>query len=84
MKLSIVSVFDSAAGAFARPFFVPSVGLAVRSFRDEVNRAAPDNPMHAHPDDFVLFELGELDDNTGLITPLPAPVSIARAKDQKE
>lgn len=80
MQLAICAVHDSAAGAYARPFFVPTTGLAHRSFQDEVNRAAPDNPMHAHADDFTLYELGSFDDNTGTFT-ITDPVVIARAKD---
>jgi hypothetical protein len=67
MKLVIVSVRDSAADAFGRPYFVPSVGMALRSFTDEVNRASDDNPLNKHKKDFALYELGEYDDNTAQI-----------------
>jgi hypothetical protein len=63
----ICSVKDRAADAFGRPLFVPSVGLAIRSFSDEVNRQADDNQMFHHSGDFDLFELGIFDDNTGII-----------------
>lgn len=66
MVLHIVAVFDAAANAFARPIFVPSVGIAMRSFTDEVNRSAADNEMYKHPQDFRLFELGRYDDATGM------------------
>lgn len=65
-KLIVVSVKDSAVGVFSRPFFVPTVGLAVRSFTDEVNRAAEDNQVYRHPDDYVLFRLGSFDEETGI------------------
>jgi len=45
--------------------FVPSVGVAIRSFSDEINRADAENQLHNHPDDFDLYEFGEFDDNTG-------------------
>jgi hypothetical protein len=79
----IVSVKDRAAGAFGRPFFVPSVGIAIRSFADEVNRQADDNQMNKHPDDFDLYDLGTYDDETGIITCHPAPVELAQAKQVK-
>jgi hypothetical protein len=79
----IVSVKDRAAGAFGRPFFVPSVGLAIRSFSDEVNRSADDNQMNRHPDDFDLYELGTYDDETGIITCHVSPVELAQAKQVK-
>lgn len=65
MKLVLCSVKDRAADAYARPMFVPSTGVAIRSFSDEVNRAADDNQLYNHPDDFDLYEFGEFDDNTG-------------------
>jgi len=65
MKLVLCSVKDRAADAFGRPMFVPSVGVAIRSFSDEVNRQDADNQLFNHPDDFDLYEFGEFDDNTG-------------------
>jgi len=65
MKLSICSVKDRAADAYGRPMFVPSTGVAIRSFSDEINRSDADNQLHNHPDDFDLFEFGTFDDNTG-------------------
>jgi hypothetical protein len=84
MQLVICSVFDSAAGAYNRPFFSPSDGLAVRGFRDEVNRNAPDNPMFAHPSDFSLFSLGVFDDSSATFSLLPTPNLLSRAKDLSE
>jgi len=40
MNKVVVAVRDSAADAFMSPFVSPSNGMAIRSFRDEVNRAA--------------------------------------------
>lgn len=84
MQLVICAIHDSAAGAYNRPFFLPSAGLAVRSFRDEVNRNAADNPMFGHPDDFTLYQLGIFDDADGTFQTPAQPVVLARAKDQKE
>lgn len=66
MQLVIVSVFDAGTQTFARPFFVRAEGEARRSFQDEVNRVAADNPLHNHPGDFRLFKLGTFEDTTGL------------------
>lgn len=81
MKQDIVSVFDSAAGAFGRPIFVPAIGLAMRSFTQEVNAVREDNQMNKHPSDFVLYRLGEFDDSTGAISGLDRPEVLARAVD---
>ena len=66
MKLVLCSVKDRAADAYGRPMFVPSTGVAIRSFSDEINRADADNQLYNHPDDFDLFEFGEFDDNSGV------------------
>lgn len=63
--LYVVAVRDAAVHAFNRPFFVPTIGVAVRSFADEVNRKADDNQMFRHPEDFELWSLGVFDDETG-------------------
>ncbi len=79
----IVSVKDTAAQAFGRPVFVPTTAVAVRSFRDEVNRPDSKEDMAQHPDDFELYELGSFDDSTGKIE-CTEPRLVARAKDLKD
>ena len=54
MKMVIVSILDTAAGAYGRPAYVASEGVAMRQFQDEVNRASDDNQLYRHPDDFQL------------------------------
>ena len=83
MNQVIVSVKDTAAQAFGRPVFVPTVSVAVRSFRDEVNRSDSKEDMAQHPEDFELYELGSFDDSTGTIEVIE-PRLVARAKDLKE
>jgi len=83
MLLHIVSVKDTAAQAFGRPLFVPAVAVALRSFRDEVNRKDSSDDLSRHPDDFELYEVGVFDDATGIIDVFE-PRIVARAKDLKE
>lgn len=67
MKYYIVSVLDSAVGAFGRPVFARAKGEAIRSFMDEVNRKSTSqepNPLNQHPQDYRLFFVGEFDDTT--------------------
>lgn len=81
-KLIVVSVFDSAVQAYGRPVFVPSRGYAERSFSDEINRDAPDNAMHAHPEDYEMFELGTFDEESGVFVNCDGgPRSLLRGKD---
>ena len=84
MNQVIVSVKDTAAQAFGRPVFVPSIAVALRSFRDEVNRKDSNEDLARHPDDFELYELASFDDATGIIAMLSEPRLVARAKDLKE
>lgn len=73
----VLAVRDSAGDCFSRPFFVSSVGVGIRSFTDEVNRAAEDNQFYKHPQDFDLFELGVWDDDDGSFVLLDKPRQLA-------
>lgn len=84
MILEMVAVFDDAASAFMRPFFVASKGMAVRSFRDEVNRASDDNVMYKHPEHFALYYLGQFDDGVGHFKLVEVAQLLNRASDVKE
>jgi len=81
MIMTVVSILDTAAGAYGRPAFVASQGVAVRQFQDEVNRASDDDQLYKHYDDFQLFELGTFDDNTAKFDLNESPKLICRAKD---
>jgi len=77
-KHVIVAVQDRALAAFNRPFFVPTRGAAIRAFSDELNK--PESPMHQHPDDYDLYELGAWDDETGKFDNTTSPQQIAIGK----
>lgn len=64
MKYKVVCIRDRSADVFGVPYFVASLGSAVRSFGDEINRVASDNMLYKHPEDFDLFSLGVYDDAT--------------------
>lgn len=77
-----VSVYDSAVGAYASPILVPSRGVAVRSFTDEVNRKAEGNTLYNHPSDFELRLLAEFDESAGVFYSPPDGIeTICRGKD---
>lgn len=79
MKMIVLAVRDSAMDAFMNPFCAPAIGLASRSFVDEVNN--PQSPMNSHPNDYVLFEVGVFDQDTGKLLPLEAPRQVIRGVD---
>lgn len=82
MRRPVVAVWDSAVGAFAPPMVVPSIGHAVRSFSDEVNRADGNNMLHAHPEDYALHHVAEFDEDYGTFSvPEEGARVLARGKD---
>lgn len=83
MKMVICSIRDSAADAYGRPFFLPSVGVAIRSFTDEINRPAEDNQIYQHPEDFDLFELGVFDDSNAKFELHDVPKQLALGRQIK-
>lgn len=73
MKQIVVAVRDVQADVFGRPYFVPTEGMAIRSFSDEVNRPADDNPLYKHAKDFALYLIGHYDDNTAILEAVNPP-----------
>jgi hypothetical protein len=68
MKQKVFSVYDSKAEMFNQPMFFKATPEALRAFGDEANRT--ESAIHKHPDDYTLFEIGEFNVETGLLTPL--------------
>lgn len=79
MILKIFAIRDIKAEAYFPPFFLPTPGLAERQFSDMVNN--PDQITGKYPEDFTLYYLGEFNDHTGDINPLPEPTPLAKGKD---
>jgi hypothetical protein len=79
MKYSVCAVKDRAVDAFNRPLYVPTIGVAIRSFTDECNKK--DSELNIHPEDYDFYELGQWDDQTAVFIPLEVPRVIARAQD---
>lgn len=65
-KILIFSVFDKKAVAYLAPFYFPQKGQAIRAFEDSIND--PQSTFNKHPEDYALFELGQFDDTSGVIT----------------
>lgn len=64
MRMYVFSVLDKAVQAYNTPFYARTTQEAIRSFGGLVNDTTTN--VAQHPSDFVLFLLGEYDDNTGL------------------
>lgn len=68
MITQVVAIKDRALDAFMNPFHAQTLGQAIRSFSDEINRKAQDNNMNQHPEDYDLYHLGAFDNTTGRFT----------------
>lgn len=78
MVKKLFSVYDKVAETLIGGIVQESTEApAIRAFYDAL--AAPSSGLGAHPDDYVLYELGELNVNTGLILPVlgDSPVVVA-------
>lgn len=61
MRLNVYTIFDTASGAYMRPFFMQSDGQAIRSFKDISLDA--DHAVGQHPEDYSLWRIGTFNDN---------------------
>lgn len=77
MLYHLFSVHDSAADSFGNLITQPTRAMALRVFTEIANDPASD--LYKHAPDMTLFELGTYNVQTGVVTPLPAPDSIANA-----
>ena len=77
MKTKMFSIYDAKAESYVTPWFQPTFGLAERIFTDEVNN--PESTLNKHPEDYTLFYLGEMDQDTGKIETEATPKPLAKA-----
>lgn len=78
----MLSVFDSKARAYARPFFVAHNDVGIRAFKAQANN--PETEMYAGPEDFSLWHLGTFNDVNAHMELRQQPESIAFAANLKE
>lgn len=84
MILEMYSIYDHAAKAYNQPFFVNTLGVAVRTFESTVNNNGEANTINANPEQFTLFKIGTYDDSNGSISPLDTPEPVCKALDVME
>lgn len=77
MISQVFSIYDTKAEAYAPPFFMARPELALRAFRDLA--ADVQSQVNKHPEDYVLYLIGEFDDATGLLKAAGQPVQLATA-----
>jgi len=72
--LQMFSVFDVKSEVYSQPIAAPSINTMGRILGDVL--AEGQHAYAKHPEDYVLFHLGEFDDSTGQLDLLPAPNSL--------
>lgn len=74
MNHKIFTVYDNAVKAYLPPMFLRTRGEAIRAVTEALRD--PNHQFAKHSPDYVLFELGEFDDTTGLCDLHSAPESL--------
>jgi len=82
MIQKMFAIRDSKACAFLQPFFSSANGSALRALSDAVSDGK--SPLALHPEDYILYEVGSFDDNTGEIVGVTPIKLLACASDFRE
>lgn len=77
--LRIFVIRDEVAKIYNNPFYAPNRAAAHRSFGDAI--ADEKSYVHAHPADYLLYELGSFDPVTADIKLSKVPELVARGAD---
>lgn len=77
----VANVFGSGqeSGRVRSAFFAPTSAVAVRSFGAALRGG--DEVMKDHPEDFVLYHVGEFDQLNGSVTPKELPEQVVSGLD---
>ncbi len=79
MIYGVYCIYDCAAGVFTAPTIDISDASAVRSFRQAI--ANPASIMNFKPDDFVLYQVGSFDVESGKLIPFNPPSRLIAGSD---
>jgi len=71
------SIYDIKAEAYLQPFFSPNKAVALRQFGQAANDENTD--FHKHAADYTLFEIGEWDEITGILSSTDAKIPLGTA-----
>lgn len=77
MKYPLYAVRDVRVG-FMTPTVDQNELSAIRNFKHACMN--PDSLMHTHPDEFSLYQIGEYESDTGVVTPILVKL-VAEASD---
>jgi hypothetical protein len=79
MLVKIFSIYDSKVKHWQHPQFLEKTGTIMRAFEEIAND--PKHQVGQHPEDFVLYEIGTWNDDTGEIKMNKHVASLGRAID---
>lgn len=65
MKTKAYSIYDVKSLTYSSPFYAPTHGAAIRIVQDAANDM--NNQLGRHPADFVLYCVGEFDDQSAML-----------------
>lgn len=87
MILRMFALKDLKMNLFMNPMFFTSRGQAIRVVADEVNRSQngsgePPTTLQTHPEDIELYEVGEFDTESGVLTS-GSPVKVSQCAEYK-
>lgn len=81
MEMFVFAVFDRKSETFNVPFFMRTMGEALRAFQDLVQDER--TIMYRHPEDFSLVQLGKWNPKKGLFDCAADAVTLAHADEFK-
>lgn len=76
MKKLVCCLKDTKAELFMAPVVIPTLAAMYRDLRDAA-RPGQDNPISKYPADFVVYQLGSFDDETGRLDVFPDPLRLS-------
>lgn len=79
MKHRMFSIKDTKADVYNKPFYLINEKLVERVAADLLRDKSSE--ISRHPDDFIMFDLGSYDDNTGTFTLNELPTVLFRFSD---
>lgn len=62
----LYSIYDKICGEYNPPFVCKNMATAIRNMRDSL-KDAKQSIIAMHPEDYVLYEIGTFDKDTGLV-----------------
>ena len=71
MLIRLYSVYDRVACLYADPFSSPNDATAARAFT--IAQSNPESMLYASPQDYQLWYIGSLDNNSGELLSYDAP-----------